>query len=323
MLGIALVLLWVLTWTPPVHAECVVDTDSPTFVDGKRIDLRCNASGELITSGGVGGGGDASLAEQQTQTGLLTIIDSDTGTIAGAVKAEDAAHSSGHTGIPFWGVRNDAGASALSDTNGDYTPVAVDSTGKLFISTLNTISGAVVPGTSAAHLGKAEDAAHTTGDTGVMMLGVRSASPTDRSAGPTDGDYEPPGINDVGAMWTTPTGSANGGAATSYTASTASTNATQVKASPGTVYSIVAVNTTATIYYLRLYNLAAAPTCSSATGFVATIPVPASASGAGIQIPLLVGQAYSTGIGFCLTGGAGSTDNTNAATGVYVTIIYK
>ena len=54
MLGIALVLLWVLTWTSPVHAECVVDTDSPTFVDGKRIDLRCNASGELITSGGAG-----------------------------------------------------------------------------------------------------------------------------------------------------------------------------------------------------------------------------------------------------------------------------
>ena len=273
--------------------------------------------------GGGGGAGDASLAEQQAQTGLLTTIDADTGTIAGAVKAEDAAHSSGHTGIPFWGVRNDSGVSALSDANGDYTPIAVDSTGKLFISTLNTISGAVVPGTSNIHLGKAEDAAHTTGDTGVMMLGVRSASPTDRSAGPTDGDYEPLGINDVGAMWTTPTGSANGGAATSYTASTASTNATQVKASPGTVYSIVAVNTTATIYYLRLYNLAAAPTCSSATGFVATIPVPASASGAWIQIPLPVGQAYSTGIGFCLTGGAGSTDNTNAATGVYVTIIYK
>lgn len=57
MLGIALVLLWVLTWAPPVHAECVVDTDSPTFVNGKRIDLRCNESGELITSGGAGGGG--------------------------------------------------------------------------------------------------------------------------------------------------------------------------------------------------------------------------------------------------------------------------
>jgi hypothetical protein len=37
------------------------------------------------------------------------------------------------------------------------------------------------------------------------------------------------------------------------------------------------------------------------------------------QIP----QSFTTGIGFCLTGGGSSTDNTNAATGVYVTILYK
>lgn len=66
MLGIAFVLLWVLIWSPSAHAECVVDTDSPTFVDGKRIDLRCTASGELITSGGASGGGDASAANQTT-----------------------------------------------------------------------------------------------------------------------------------------------------------------------------------------------------------------------------------------------------------------
>lgn len=33
----------------------------------------------------------------------------------------------------------------------------------------------VIPGTSATHLGKAEDAAHASGDTGVMVLGVRRA----------------------------------------------------------------------------------------------------------------------------------------------------
>jgi hypothetical protein len=38
---------------------------------------------------------------------------------------------------------------------------------------------------------------------------------------------------------------------------------------------------------------------------------------------LAVPQAYGTGIGFCITGGGSSTDNTNAATGVYVTIGYK
>ena len=136
MLGIALVLLWVLTWTSPVHAECVVDTDSPTFVDGKRIDLRCNASGELITSGGSGGGGsgDASLAEQQTQTGLLTTIDADTGTIAGAVKAEDAAHTSGDSGVMVLCVRQDT-AAALATTNGDYIPCATDATGRMWTNT--------------------------------------------------------------------------------------------------------------------------------------------------------------------------------------------
>lgn len=49
MLGIALVLLWVLTWAPPVHAECVVDTDSPTFINGKRVDTRCDERGQLKT----------------------------------------------------------------------------------------------------------------------------------------------------------------------------------------------------------------------------------------------------------------------------------
>jgi hypothetical protein len=32
---------------------------------------------------------------------------------------------------------------------------------------------------------------------------------------------------------------------------------------------------------------------------------------------------YTTGIAFCFTGGGSSTDNTNAATGVYLTLYYK
>lgn len=109
----------------------------------------------------------------------------------------------------------------------------------------------------------------------------------------------------------------------SYLTSTASTNATLIKASAGTVYSYTLINTTATLYYLRMYNLAAAPTCSSATGFVGSYPIPASATGAGVTFDLAAGEAYSTGIGYCLTGAGSSTDNTNAATGVYVWIRYK
>ena len=115
----------------------------------------------------------------------------------------------------------------------------------------------------------------------------------------------------------------SGGASVCYITSAASTNATSCKASAGQVYSYRVINTTATLYYLRMYNLASAPTCSSATGFVQTIPIPASTTGAGVASSIAVGEAYSTGIGFCLTGGGSSTDNTNAATGVYITINYK
>ncbi len=121
-----------------------------------------------------------------------------------------------------------------------------------------------------------------------------------------------------------PTAAAFGGAANHYTTSAASTNATSVKASAaGTIYDISVINTTATLYYLRLYDSAAAPTCSSATGFVETIPIPASATGAGVVRTFPVGRAYANGIGFCITAGGSSTDNTSAATGVYVSIGYK
>ena len=105
--------------------------------------------------------------------------------------------------------------------------------------------------------------------------------------------------------------------------SAASTNATVCKASAGNVYGFRFVNTTATLYYLRMYNLTSGPTCSSATGFVESIPIPASATGAGIVAIEPMGEGYSTGISFCFTGGGSSTDNTNAATGVFGTVLYK
>jgi hypothetical protein len=109
-----------------------------------------------------------------------------------------------------------------------------------------------------------------------------------------------------------------------YLVSTATTNATNCKASAGNFFGVRAVNTTSTIYYLRLYNLATAPTCSSATGFIESIPIPHNTgTGGGIVAPELLPTQYTTGIGFCLTGGGSSTDNTAAATGVYLKIGYK
>jgi hypothetical protein len=106
---------------------------------------------------------------------------------------------------------------------------------------------------------------------------------------------------------------------TCFLSSAASTNATVCKATPGVVNTIHITNTTSTKYYLRLYNLATTPICSSATGYVETIPaIEDGVNGRASSV-----QAFSAGIGFCLTGGGGSTDNTSAATGVYITILYK
>lgn len=106
---------------------------------------------------------------------------------------------------------------------------------------------------------------------------------------------------------------------TCYVTSAASNNATNCKAVAGNVYGIYVTNTTSTIYYLRMYNLAATPTCSSATGFVESIPGQAL----GVTARNQTLQTYSNGIGFCITAAGTSTDNTNAATGVYVTILYN
>ena len=70
----------------------------------------------------------------------------------------------------------------------------------------------IIPGTGATNLGKAEDAAHTSGDVGVMMLGVRTD--TRASLGGTTGDYVPPQMNSSGDMRVEVSSYGSGGHAT-------------------------------------------------------------------------------------------------------------
>lgn len=101
--------------------------------------------------------------------------------------------------------------------------------------------------------------------------------------------------------------------------SAASTNSTNVKAAAGTLYQIVAINTTVTPYYLKFYDKATAPTCNSDT-VVQSYPLAASAT---TSLPVLIGVPFRSGIGLCLTGALADNDNTNAATGVTINLIYK
>lgn len=78
--------------------------------------------------------------------------------------------------------------------DGSRTHVDADANG------LKVSAGSVVPGTSATNLGKAEDAPHSSGDTGVAVWGVRNDSLSTTFVG-ANGDYSPIALNSGGAVY--------------------------------------------------------------------------------------------------------------------------
>lgn len=126
----------------------------------------------------------------------IIVVDTLTpGTSATALgKAEDAIHADGDVGVMMLAVRKDS-ATALAGTDGDYAPLEVDAAGRLHV-----VVQSVSPGTGASALGKAEDAAHTSGDVGVMDLGVRNDGAATSLAG-SNGDYVPTGKDAQGRIY--------------------------------------------------------------------------------------------------------------------------
>lgn len=132
---------------------------SSTSTDGDYGHFKSNAAGELYI---------ADTTARTTLASLLAELQSITFT-------EDAAHTTGDAGIMSLAVRNDT-PGTLAGADGDYAPLQVDSSGNLRVIGSFTIAGQF-----------AEDAAHTTGDTGLHTLSVRKdAQGSNVSA---DGDY--------------------------------------------------------------------------------------------------------------------------------------
>lgn len=96
--------------------------------------------------------------------------------------------------------------------------------------------------------------------------------------------------------------------------SAATTNATNVKAAAGALGFIYAVNLNAAVRYLKLYNKASAPTVGTDTP-IATLPIPASTTGAGFMIPIPNGVSFSTGISYAVTTGYQDSDTGAVAAG--------
>lgn len=202
--------------------------------------------------------------------GTNNIGDVDVLTMPGTF-AEDSAHVSANTGVFVLGVRNDSGAT-LTSTDGDYSPVAVtaggsvrcavnfsaadggalptnqavisgydgaavhavktDASGELQVDVLS-----VVPGTGATALGKAEDAAHGSGDVGVMALAVRSDA---GGAFAADGDYVPLSINASGELRVTTAATATLDVIDFLDTPLLDASSTNIPASSGTPVTVVA-----------------------------------------------------------------------------------
>lgn len=121
----------------------------------------------------------------------VAAIDADATTIIGHVDGIEAL-------LGTMDADTSALAGAVSGTEVQVDIVAALPAGTNAIGKLAANSGvdigdvdvtSVVPGTGATNLGKAEDAAHASGDTGVMALTVRTNTAASRAG--TDGDYQP------------------------------------------------------------------------------------------------------------------------------------
>lgn len=314
---------------------------APTYTEGSTSNpLSVGLKGGLRVYGQDSGGGD--ITDTVNHAWKVNIV---AGSSSGAV-AQGSTTSGQSGGL----VQCAATTAAPSYTTAQTNPINCDTAGNLRVNVVTgSTSGAVAQGsTTSGQTGGLTQAAvttasptYTTAQTNPLSLDPHgslrvlnidsSGNPISPSAatpagtnviGQTGVDQTTPGVSnhvDAGLSATT-----TGGCTPYGLTSAATTNPTSVKGSTGTLCSLSLVNTTATLYYLRLYNAASAPTCSSATNFVLTVPIPASATGAGVVVNTgSFGWAFGTGIAFCLTGGGSSTDNTNAATGVYLAASYK
>jgi hypothetical protein len=103
--------------------------------------------------------------------------------------------------------------------------------------------------------------------------------------------------------------------------SAASTNATNVKASAGVLWAILATNLNAAVRYLKFHNTAGTPTAGS--GVVARFAIPGNTAGAGFAWNLDPGWDFDTGIGITLVTGAADSDSTAvAANELVINLVY-
>lgn len=219
--------------------------------------------GSLTVDGTVAVTGVSTLAEQQTQTTALQLIDDSVATLGTTTYTETTTK-----GLIAGALRRDADTAAVN-TDNEIAPLLVNAIGALKVEifdggdshtvdgtvTANLAAGtnnigdvdvlSVVPGTGATNLGKAIDTATGATDTGVLALATRDDALA--ALTPVDGDNVQLRTNARGATWVSIEDGA-GGQITSFGGGTQYTEDVAAAADPiGNATILVRKDTPATI----------------------------------------------------------------------------
>jgi len=227
-----------------------------------------------------------------------------------------------------WSVTANAGTnlntSALAlETGGNLATLAGTVTaGKIAVNCTQTTSPWVVSLTSTTITGTVAATQSGTWNVGTVttVAGVTTVSTVSAVTAITNA--LPAGTNTLGGV--TAVGSATGGSLSYHAVGGASTNATNVKSSAGTLKSVQVYNISSSVAFLKFYNTSGTPAAGSGTP-AKVIAIPGNTAGAGSNVILPPeGIAFGTGIGFTVTGGIADND-VSAITGntVLIEIDYK
>ena len=213
------------------------DAEKLTMAGVVRRDVAATGAGTDGDRTELSVGSDGRLWASATVTNSVTVANAGVFAVQASIgsgsteigKTEDNGSADGDVGVPAMAIRK-ATPVNTSDSNGDYEMLqmsvgrlwtsatidaalptgsnvigAVTQSGTWNVATVTTVSSvsAVIAGTGATNLGKAEDAAHASGDTGVFILGVRNNA-LGTTFTSTDGDYSPIAVNPQGAVFNDP-----------------------------------------------------------------------------------------------------------------------
>jgi hypothetical protein len=316
-----------------------------TTTDGDNVAARGTDKGELYVKHA-----DALTVNSHAVTNAGTFA-----VQSGAERAEDAAHSTGHTGMFVLAVRADT-ATSTAGTDGDYSALVTDTNGRLHV--LDQYSLQILNSVQAsADAVYAEDDAHLSAAPGVFCLTVRTDTAAARAG--TDGDYQPfitdasgrlhvnvgntvtvashavtnagtfatqaaqsgtwtvqPGNTANTTPWLTSATPATSGGLSIFRSIDLDETEEEVKATAGQVYGAWVTNTATATRWIKFYNLTAANTNVGSSTPLITVGMPGNTSD---DISAMFGSAhgitFDTAISVAATTAAADADTGAPAAG--------